>query len=312
MTNVTRVAIVSLAFLFAIPGLAEADRREKRRPHRGAELAVTKWWPQSGPVGTTVTITGRGFSKRTQLVVGGTIIRPRRITARRITFVVPTEYGDGSIALRRGGGGDYDEGDNELDVGTYDVIVPDLPEISSWAPKFGGPGTLVRIEGRHFDGADVYWGNKRLRAARTGKGWIEVNVPNRARRGELFSVRSKYGKAVTRKAFELYEAARIDRIDPWRAKWGQTIVIHGRNFGKSPEVFWGDTQLSVSKIDRRGRKLWVQIPDDLGTGNRWLHVHDGRGKIRSPKKLEIYESERGRHDDGDDNNGDDSYDSDED
>ena len=288
MQRSVRVCAVVLAMAIGSPAAAQVKRRDHRKPREATGIAVSKWWPQSGPVGTAVTIEGEGFSRRTKLLFGGRVLKPRRITATRINFNVPKSYGDGTIFLRDSAG--YD--DEDYDVGTYVVVVPDPPVITRWEPQWGPVGTTVRIEGRHFDDdVRVLWGKSPIKISRSGSGWIEVEVPRRARRDEHFSVRNGYGISTTPKKFELYATATISKLDKLRATYGETVIVHGANFPSNAEVFWGDDRLEVRRVDRRGNRLWIDIPEDLDTDTRWLFVYDGRNRVRSPQQFEVYQDQ---------------------
>ena len=75
--------------------------------------------------------------------------------------------------------------------------------------------------------------------------------------------------------------------------------MHGANFPSNAEVFWGDDRLEVRRVDRRGNRLWIDIPEDLDTDTRWLFVYDGRNRVRSPQQFEVYQDQADDEYDGD-------------
>src|SRR5262245_51807792 len=97
----------TLAFLFLVAAPAAADKRDHRedRDHRGKQppphqpITVTGFSPQSGPLGTKVTITGTGFMKQTKVIVGGRPIREDSSGPTSITFTVTERIGNGQIVL---------------------------------------------------------------------------------------------------------------------------------------------------------------------------------------------------------------------
>jgi hypothetical protein len=101
--------------------------------------------PLSGPVGTSVTITGTGLTGATAVTFNGT---PASFTVNlgTITATVPLGATDGPIAVRTPGG----TGASLLD---FDVTPSPVPTVLAFLPLSGPVGTLVTITGTGFTGA---------------------------------------------------------------------------------------------------------------------------------------------------------------
>ncbi len=110
--------------------------------------AIASFTPASGPVGTTVTVTGTNLTGATSLTLNGVGVPTFTVAdAATITFVVPTGAASGLIAVTTPGG-------TATSASAFTVTVPVLaPTITSFTPTMGGPGTTVTITGTNLTGA---------------------------------------------------------------------------------------------------------------------------------------------------------------
>ena len=114
---------------------------------------IASFTPTSGPVGTTVTVTGTNFTGATVLTLNGVAITGFTVVdATTITFVVPTGATSGTIAVTTGGG-------TATSAGTFTVIVPNpVPTVSSLAPATavaGSVGFTLTVNGTGFVAGSV-------------------------------------------------------------------------------------------------------------------------------------------------------------
>src|SRR5690606_19920845 len=98
--------------LMATPAAAQVTTRDhrKERPkevvparpgQKGkAPIEVRAWSPRAGDVGTTITIEGSGFDRKTRVLFGGRALSPVSVARDAIRIAVPRAYGDGTIVLR--------------------------------------------------------------------------------------------------------------------------------------------------------------------------------------------------------------------
>ncbi|MDO7874712.1 IPT/TIG domain-containing protein [Hymenobacter sp. ASUV-10] len=106
--------------------------------------AITRLNPTSGLVGTTVTITGTGFSGATAVSFNGTAATFTVVSATSITVTVPAGASTGAVTVTTPGG--------TSNGVTFTVTLP-APTITSLAPATGPVGTTVTITGTGFSGA---------------------------------------------------------------------------------------------------------------------------------------------------------------
>ncbi|GAB3635226.1 hypothetical protein GCM10027422_08160 [Hymenobacter arcticus] len=110
--------------------------------------AVASLAPASGPVGTTVTVTGSNLTGASAVTLNGVAVTGFTVVnATTLTFAVPTGATSGPVAVTTQGG-------TATSAGSFTVTVPvAVPTIASFTPTSGGPGTTVTITGTNLTGA---------------------------------------------------------------------------------------------------------------------------------------------------------------
>ena len=117
----------------------------------GSPPTVSSFTPTSGPVGTSVSITGSGFTGATSVTFGGTpAVSPTVNSDTSITATVPGGATSGPIAVTTGNG----TGTSSTSF-TVTSSSGGPPTISSFTPLQGFAGTLVTITGTNFTGATM-------------------------------------------------------------------------------------------------------------------------------------------------------------
>ena len=113
-----------------------------------AAPAIASFTPASGPVGTTVTVTGSNFTGASAVTLNGVAVTNFTVVdAATVSFAVPTGATSGPIAVTTQGG-------TATSSAAFTVTVPaPAPTIASFTPTTGGPGTTVTITGTNFTGA---------------------------------------------------------------------------------------------------------------------------------------------------------------
>jgi hypothetical protein len=113
-----------------------------------AAPAIASLAPASGPVGTTVTITGTNLTGASAVTLNGVAVADFTVVdATTLTFVVPTGATSGPVGVTTTGG-------TATSATAFTVTVPVLaPTIASFTPATGGAGTTVTITGTNFTGA---------------------------------------------------------------------------------------------------------------------------------------------------------------
>lgn len=110
--------------------------------------AIASFTPGSGPIGTTVTVTGTNFTGASSVTLNGVGVAAfTLVDAATITFAVPAGATSGPIAVTTQGG-------TATSTSAFTVTVPTpAPAIASFTPTTGGPGTTVTVTGTNFTGA---------------------------------------------------------------------------------------------------------------------------------------------------------------
>ena len=156
---------------------------------------ITRFSPTSGPVGTSVTITGTNFTGATEVRFNGTAATVFTVTsATRITAIVPAGASKGALSVTTAGG-------IAISTGQFTVTIP-VPVISSFTPLSGAAGALVTIAGSGFSGASAVKFNGVAAAAFTvvSSTKITVVVPSGATSGKI-TVTTPGGTATSKKRF---------------------------------------------------------------------------------------------------------------
>jgi len=134
---------------------------------------VTIFTPTSGPVGTSVTLTGTNFTGATAVAFNGTAAMAFTVgSATQITVTVPAGATTGTIAVTTPAG-------TGASAANFTVGVPpaQAPTVTSFTPTSGPVGTSVTVTGTNFTGTtlgsrdvtvtdEVEWPRVRLRALR--------------------------------------------------------------------------------------------------------------------------------------------------
>ncbi|MBF9142347.1 IPT/TIG domain-containing protein [Hymenobacter properus] len=103
---------------------------------------ITSLSPVSGPVGTTVTVTGTDFTGATGVTLNGQNVNNLVVVnATTITFTVPASASTGNVVVTTPGGASN---------GTLFTVVP--PAITSMSPASGPVGTTVTLTGTGLSG----------------------------------------------------------------------------------------------------------------------------------------------------------------
>jgi hypothetical protein len=280
MKRRVQLLTAAAALAIAVPAGAQVKRRDHRREKPPEPtLRVTQWSPQNGPVGTTVVIDGEGFSRRTELWFGGSALKPRRLSARQITFIVPKDYGDGKIVLR-----DPDAYSGDYVVGSYAVIMP--PEIRRMEPGSGVYGSKVEIHGEYFQNGDrVLINGKPIKILSLAADRIVCEIPDWATTDFIIVSRDGGYEARTRGKFRVIDPApTITRIAPDYGPGGTTVRLDGTHFTDGDRVFYGRRPVPIAQ---RGNG-WIEVVvPDRARESQYFTLRGPGGEARSPQMFNL-------------------------
>jgi gliding motility-associated-like protein len=197
---------------------------------------ITSFTPTSGPVGTTVTITGTNFDitpSNNIIRFNGTTAVVTASTATSITTTVPAGATTGTITVMVAG-------NSAISATDFTVTVPALPTITSFTPASGPVGTTVTITGTNFSTTPVnntvqFNGTTAVVTASTATS-ITTTVPPGATTGKI-SVTVDGNTAISATDFTVTVAPALPTITsftPPSGPTGTTVTITGTNFSTTP------------------------------------------------------------------------------
>lgn len=112
-----------------------------------ATVSISEFTPNAGPVGTTVTIYGSGFSStqaNNTVKFNGTPAAVSAATASSLIVTVPAGATSGAISVSNSNG-------SVTSTATFTVgVAASGPTISSFTPEFGAAGSVVSVTGGNF------------------------------------------------------------------------------------------------------------------------------------------------------------------
>jgi hypothetical protein len=266
----------------ALPAVADHGRPNEIVPSRRA-IQIDELQPQSGGVGSLVTIRGRGLNEVEYVLVGGYKATPEHIGAYEVSFRIPRQHGDGSIAL-------YVPGRGNLAVGRFTVF--SLLAVEGLSPRSGKAGTEVQILGSGFQHGDqVFMNDRPLAVQHLDANRIIVRIPASAYTDHLTVVRHGGVSERTAERFQVLQAKpQIYSVSPQGGLPGTEVRITGESFGSGCKVFYGQEKLPVLRYGRHSpdspNSLLVRIPEDA-QNDAFLYVNCAGEQGRSPQRFQL-------------------------
>jgi hypothetical protein len=195
-----------------------------------APPSISSFTPMSGPVGTTVIITGSHFTGTSAVSVGGTAAASFTVMSdTQIDAVVAPGTATGVISVTSPNG-------IATTIHPF-VVVVSHPVISSFSPGSGLVGTTVTILGQFLSGASaVNFNGVPAVTFTASSGSVIVTVPAGATTGHI-AITTPGGTATTVRIFTVIPAApTITSFTPTSALHGVYVNIHGSRFTGATSV----------------------------------------------------------------------------
>ena len=191
--------------------------------------------PTSGPVGTSVTVTGSGFTGATAVQFNGTPSAFSVTSDSRIAATVPAGATSGTVAVTTAAGTGSSAG-----AFTVTVPAPAAPAITSFIPASGVVGTSVTLTGTGFSGATaVTFNGAPAPFLVNSAAQITATVPAGATTGTI-AVTTPAGTGTSASSFTVTSPPppqpakpSINRLSPTSGKRGVLVTITGSRFGAS-------------------------------------------------------------------------------
>lgn len=241
---------------------------------------LSSYSPMEGAAGTQVTISGQGFDRGTRVRYGNSPVRVTRWEPGRLTVEIPrsarrSEY----LSVDSAGGG-------ATSKTPFGLLI--APAVVSWSPRSAKPGTELTLRGSGLAmDTTVQIGGMPAKVLRVGPGGRDavVSVPGLGAGSYDVSAQYRGLRSIARKRFQVNGWAQAQSFSPGHAQIGDTIMLTGSGL-QAARVYYGNIELPVSRTDRRGRNLWVTIPEGCA-GKSQLTIVDGQNRALSAAWLEI-------------------------
>ena len=225
----------------------------------GSPPTIASFTPTSGPVFTTVTLTGTNFLNTAQVQVNGRDAdKSYVISATQLTLTVPDGATTGPITVT-----------TPFGTGTSAscFIVPLRPVIDSFTPNQGPAGTTVVLAGRYFTGAtQVKFGGIAAPVSPvTGNSdtQLTVKVPAGAITGPV-SVITPAGQGVSGGYFTVVPTPTLTGISPASGVVGTTVMVTGTALDQIVALTLNGGSLTIGS--RNATTLTFVVPTGASTG----------------------------------------------
>lgn len=225
---------------------------------------ISTFSPASGPVGTTVLISGTNFDAlpaNNQLTFNGVVATITEASPTSLTAVVPPGASTGKITVVVNGLAVSSSSD-------FTVLIP--PTITSFNPISGIVGSVVTISGTNFDltasNNQVTFNGVSAQVISSTSTTITVQVPVGASTGPIGITINGLG-ALSSALFTVIPPPVISSFSPVLGPAGTTVSISGNNFDILPAnniVTLNGTAVSVTAAT--STTLTILIPQGATTG----------------------------------------------
>jgi hypothetical protein len=219
--------------------------------------SISSFSPASGPVGTSVTINGSGFTGATSVKFNGTTASFSVASGTQITATVPSGATTGPISVASSAGTATSSSSFTVTVGA--------PSISSFSPTSGPVGTSVTINGSGFTGAtSVKFNGTTASFSVNSATRITATVPAGATTGTI-SVTTAGGTATSPSAFSVTNGLRITTFSPLGGPVGTVVTINGSGFTGATAVAFGGVA-ATSFIVASDSQITATVPSGARSG----------------------------------------------
>lgn len=274
---------VSKAIFFFLLLTAGIHACKEEEPDPVPELTLTAIAPEAGPVGTAVTISGKGFSEVTadnSLTFDGKKAEVTQASSTSLTAVVPEGATTGEVQVIV---------NSRVATGPVFTVEAEAPTISGITPESGYIGDEVTISGANFSEVTaenaVSFNGQEAEVTEASATSLKVLVPEDATTGEVEVTVN--GKTATGPIFTVEQPEPIiSGFAPESGKVGQEVTISGENFsevasenrvtfnGKEAEVLTAtETELTVKVPSRAGSgPVAVSVGETTAEGEAFEYI----------------------------------------
>ena len=211
--------------------------------------------PTSGPVGTSVLITGTSLTGATSVSVNGTTATFTVNSATQLTATVPTGATTGNTTVTTPGG---------TSNGLPFTVAAPAPSLSSLSPTSGTVGTLVVLTGTNFTGTTgVSFNGTAATFTVNSATQITAPVPLGATTGSV-TVTTPGGTSNSLPFRVLSPAPTLTNLSPSNGPIGTSVTITGTNLTGTTSVSFNGS--SASLVVNSTTQLTATVPGGATTG----------------------------------------------
>ena len=224
---------------------------------------LTNLSPNSGPVGTSITVTGTNFGATkgsSTISFNGTTATPTSWSMTSIVVPVPSGATSGNVVVTVGG----------VATNGLPFTVTVAPGLTSLSPTNGPIGTSITISGANFGATKGSSTVKFNGTTATPTSWsntsIVVPVPNSATTGNV--VVTVGGLASNGLPYTVTVAPSLTSLSPTSGVVGTSVTINGTNFGStkgSSTVTFNGT--AATPTTWSSTRIVVPVPAGASTGS---------------------------------------------
>ncbi|NMO18806.1 IPT/TIG domain-containing protein, partial [Pyxidicoccus fallax] len=220
---------------------------------------VTGFAPLRGTSGTTVTLTGTGFTQvrrvRFEPYVEATFMV---VSDTELRAIVPRGASTGRITLS--------SGSVSYSPDEFFVEAQSAPTLTRISPSAGGVDTLVTLYGSGFTGTTrvTFNGIPARYVAPSSDGVMTVQVPPGATSGPL-QVTNALGSATSSTSFTVLPAPTVTGLSPTRGAAGTPVTLTGTGFTGTTSVRFGVAPASRFEV-LSDTQLTAEVPSGAVSG----------------------------------------------
>ena len=233
-------------------------------------VSVTGMSPSSGPVGTSVVLSGVGFTGATAVKFNGVAASYVVVSATSIRATVPSGATTGAVTVTVPAG-------TVASRSSYVVTASLPPTISGFTPTSGATGTSVTLTGTYFSGASAVKFNG-VAAVYTivSATSIRATVPNGATTGKI-AVTTAVGTATSASDFGVTRT--ITSLSPTSGPVGTIVTIAGKGFTGTTAVKFNGLAASAFSVVS-DTSIRATVPSGATSGS--VSVTTSAGTVSSP------------------------------
>ena len=240
---------------------------------------ITSFSPESGIVGTEVTITGINLAEVTEVNIGDVKVDIDSQTDTSIIVTIGSSVGTGTIKVVGPGG---------IATSRNDFIMHLNPIIASFSPESGIVGTKVTITGTNLSAVtQVSIGDVILNIDSQTETAIIVTINSNVETGKLRIV-GPGGSVMSETEFILYSPLTISSFSPGLGIIGSEVTINGTALLSVTEVLFGDIAATI-KGGATDTEIKVDVPEGLALGDVKIKLTNAYGSVESENSFTVEE-----------------------